>query len=100
MLRAQGLEPLTFPRALVYSHAWILHSALFLITFPCFYYYPCILVQFFVPADKNLEISVDVLWTLIHVHNGQPPLSQEHGGQTVASARHHQNTHTWDLTWP
>lgn len=98
MLRAQGLEPLTFPRSRVYSHSWLLDSTLFLITFLYLYDYPCALVKSFVPADKNLEISVRVLWTLIHVHNGQPPHSQERGGQTVASALHRQNTHTWDLT--
>lgn len=98
MLKAQGLESLTLPSSLAYSHPWILDSTLSLISCLCFYYYPRVLVQFFVSAYKNPEVSVGVSWSLIHAYNTQPSHSQEHSGQTVASAFHHQNKHTWDPT--
>lgn len=53
MLGAQGLEPLTLPSSLAYSHPWILDSTLFLINCLCFYYCLHVLVQFFVSAYKN-----------------------------------------------
>lgn len=99
MLRARrGLAPLTLPSSPAYSHPWILDSALFLTSCLCFYYYPHVLVKFFVSAYKNLEVSVGVSWSLIHAYITHPSHSQEHGGQTVVSAFHHQNKHTWDHT--
>lgn len=48
-----------------------LHSQqyFFLINFLYFYHYLCVPDPSFIPENKNLDVFVGVLWTLIHTYN-------------------------------